>query len=501
VDKSNLTLSTAFDTGEWHPRYWTLACVSTFHLILAATILTTAPKPPMPQIFNAVDVVTFPDGTTAVDQSQLPSEPVDLTQPKTPPVLPKPKVQIDPKFGPKATDKRVKSPPLPVPTPQAPTLPVPIPSEPITQTEAPVVAPKPIPLAPAQRSLPVPATEAVPTPAPRPAQMTPVLPTPAPVEMRATPVGPSLIQPTADPLKIDAQKLKTNQAPAIKPIGVREIPLPAPVPPSPVSPSPISPSPASPSVAPVAAPLPKLQPAAPSVRTPSPPPPAFVAPAPSPLAPSRNAPALPKVQVPRVSAADLRVPEVQAPSAGGPAASSAPPSTGVTSLSPPSSGAQTGGGGLPRPSGGGGAPSSGGAAGGPSGAAGSNTGALGSSGGANTGTAGGPTGVLPRRPGGASVREAFPRGDTSTVLGRMDKTYDCSRLNRERDARCPEWDPIEGRNSRGAAGFEVAVPKGLPKLRNPIGTNPLPICPPGTPGSQFGLSCLPTREGPGIPKQ
>lgn len=99
------------------------------------------------------------------------------------------------------------------------------------------------------------------------------------------------------------------------------------------------------------------------------------------------------------------------------------------------------------------------------------------------------------------MRQAFPRGEGNTILDKMDKTYDCSRLNRERDARCPTWDPIEGRNSLGAAAIEVAVPKGLPKLRNPIGTNPLPVCPPGTPGNQMGLSCLPTREGPGIPKQ
>jgi hypothetical protein len=123
-----------------------------------------------------------------------------------------------------------------------------------------------------------------------------------------------------------------------------------------------------------------------------------------------------------------------------------------------------------------------------------------SAGGGATGTSG-PTGILPRRPGGASVRQPFPRGDANTVLNRMDRTYDCSRLNRERDERCPNWDPIEGRNAQGPAGFEVPAPKGLPKLRYPAGTNPLPVCPPGTPGNQMGLSCLPTREGPGIPKQ
>jgi hypothetical protein len=83
----------------------------------------------------------------------------------------------------------------------------------------------------------------------------------------------------------------------------------------------------------------------------------------------------------------------------------------------------------------------------------------------------------------------------------MNKTFDCSRMGRERDERCPEFSPMEGRNARGAASFEVPVPKGLPQLRNPLGTNPLPVCPPGTPGSQMGLSCLPSREGPGIPKQ
>ena len=488
--------NTHLDTGDWHPRYWTIACVGTVHLFFAAAVLTSVQPPVPPPTINVVDIVTFPNARP--QDSNAP--PVEL---KREDALARPKPIIDPRFGPKPTDRRVpplSEPQLSNPKLEAPNDPEPLllpPAQPIAQftppepLSVPVVAPKPVIVPP----LPAPLLKT----SPQPAQVSDPIPEPSVevVPLRTAPSAPSLTQPPADPLSISGAKLKLKQAQTIKPIETPKLAPPAtPVatPPAP-TPSPVLPAVATPSVA-------TVQPAA--ARPLSPPPP-FTSPAPAPLTINRSQAPLPKVQVPRIRATDLRLPDDQIPPAvGAPAMSANPPATsGVTSLSPTPSGSGQSGSGANSP-----------AASGPSGQAGaSSSGSGGTQGGqpagggpplgqvGGGGGTSGPTGILPRRPGGPAVRQPFPRGEGNTLLNRMDKTYDCSRINRERDARCPDWGPIEGRNGRPTSSFEVPVPKGLPTLRNPFGTNPLPPCPPGTPGSQMGLSCLPTREGPGIPKQ
>jgi hypothetical protein len=487
VDRGSLAQTMTFDPGDWRPRYWTLACVSTFHLILAATLITATPKLPEPTVFNAVDVVTFPDGTTSNPDPSIPPEPVTLTppetaQPKSTTPISLPQVRVDPRFGPRPTDKRV----LPEPEPPRP-IPVPVP--------VPVPVAKLAPLTPAPQASPAPRTEvvpkAVPTPAPAPVPEA----VQQPVSPRQNAPTPTLIQPPPNPLSIRADKLKINQNPALKPVQTRVIPLPAP----PALPKPVV-APGLPKQ--VAAPTPApAQPAPPVVvRTPSPPPPAFVGAAPAPLTPARDTRALPKVQVPRVRATDLRLPEVQAAGAGASAPAGSATPAGVTSLTPNRPVVAGGGGSSGSGEGGSGATGGSGGSGGTAGGSGAAGGAPSASGGqSGGGGGGGPSGILPRRPGGASVREAFPRSN-STLLGKMDTTFDCSRIGRDRDARCPEWTPMDGRNGKGAATYEVPVPKGITPPRYATGTNPLPPCPPGTPGNQMGLSCLPSREGPGIPR-
>lgn len=490
------------DEGAWRPSYWTLAFVGTFHLLFAATLLTAIPPPLPPPALNVVDVVTFPDGTSTPVQQTADTPPVELKQTTPDQEIVVPKIEFDPRLGPKPTDRRVPDQPTPKPeaVPRQPKVaPVSeVPEVPKSIAPIPETPPDPAPL-PVAKPVPVPVQKPVPLPA-APSPAVPIIPNlalPEPVTIKRAPSSPVLIQSTITPLDIGSAKLKLKQAPALKPLAELKLKDPA----APVAnPSPSPSQPPAPQAAPV-----RTQQAAPPAAPPAAPEPKI-----APQIMLRASKTLPKVQVPRITAADLRALEI--PAAGeatqteqsarpsGTNGLGAPSTTGVTSLSgtPNSGGGRSGGGVLPA--------ASGSAAGGGSGASGGGA----SSGGAIDGNAttggtagasgGGPTGILPRRPGGASVRQAFPRGDDTTVLGRMDKTYDCSRLNRERDARCPNWDPIEGRNSLGAAAIEVPVPKGLPKLRNSIGTNPLPVCPPGTPGNQMGLSCLPTREGPGIPK-
>jgi hypothetical protein len=457
-----------YNGGEWRPRYWTIACVGTVHLLCAAIILTATPTPMPPPVLNSVDVVTFSDGQRT--RTDAPSAPVDLAQdrPDTPPPLITPQNRTIRDIGPQPIDKsqRVTLPEDAVPraadalsVQDTPPFPPPVPAN---QT---IPAPSPLPL-PTSRAVPEP--EPVPTRQPsQPLDPVPdMTPTPQSVQLKSKQFPPALEQPAANPLVIGAEKLKLKQAPALKPVRATNVPAPSP--------------------------LPKSNP------TPAPPPATTDRPV-APLNLPKSATQLPNVQLPRVNAPDLRLPDVQADTEIGNPAS---PTTGVTSVSAPAGQGANGRPTSPQSSNGAGAngaAGSNGAASPLSGTAvgGGNSGAatVGSGAGAGAG-AGGPSGVLPRRPGGASVREAFPRGNSGTIIGKMDKTYDCSRLNRERDARCPNWDPIEGRNSQGLGGFEVPVPKGLPKLRNPIGTNPLPLCPRGTPGSQFGLSCLPSNDGP-----
>lgn len=489
------TQADLFDAGDWRPRYWTLACVSTFHLILAATFITATPKLPEPPVFNVVDVVTFPDGTRSDPAPSVPVDSVAEQMRDSEPDTQTLKIRVDPRFGPRPSDKRVPPPPVVLPPP-----PVPEPAiEPLTNSEpqpplpAPVPAPIPtppkVPPAATPEAVTLPARLPVPVPAPTPTAV-------EPVPARVINPTPTLVQPPPTPLSIRADKLKINQNRALKPVQTPNLTLP---PLQSATPAPLSPA-STPQAVQDSAPV--QQPSRPR----SPPPPAFMGAAPTPLTPAKQTRALPKVQVPRVRAQDIAIPDVQLATPAAPSASTGTSGpSGVTSLAPTGSG--TGGGQNGVGAGGGrasgGAATSGGSAAGGSSAGGASSGgspAIPQSGNNGGSSVVGGSGALPRRPGGAGVRQEFPRDDTS-LLGRMDKTFDCSRVGRERDARCPEWTPMEGRNGRGAAPIPVPVPQGLPKLRAPAGTNPLPICPPGTPGSQMGLSCLPSREGPTIPKQ
>ncbi len=488
------------DSGDWRPSNWTIACVGTVHLFFAAAVLTAVPPTLPPPELNVVDVVTIPNGDVLRDVSA----PVELKQEAVVREFLPPKATLDRRYGPKATDRR--TPPEQVPVP----VPVPVPVSATAVPPLPLPEPKP-PLLPAPATPP---QKALPSPTPTPSPI--LLPNPEPVQLKTAPIAPNFALPDADPLSINGAKLKLKQVPAIKPLETLAIsPRPTLTPTLPVVQNPpptpkvsaptfatVPPAPVAPAPAPAS--MPTSAASAAIQRKLSAPPP-FAGPAPKPLTiPNTKAP-LPKVQLPRIRATDLALPEVQS---GAPAPLQNPPSgAGVTSLSRPQGPLGQGAGGagaLPSTAGQQSRPASSGSAGqagegvtaGSTAASGSQ--AAGSS--VGGGNASGSTGMLPRSPGGASVRQPFPRGDTNTLLGRMDKTYDCSRLNRERDARCPEWNPIEGRNGRPSSQFEVPVPKGLPSLRNPNGTNPLPACPPGTAGNQMGLSCLPTREGPGIPR-
>jgi hypothetical protein len=449
------------------------------------------PPPALPPVLNSVDVVTFPDGVATPAPTPQETPPVQRLPTLPTEQVAAPKAPLVPKLGPKPTDRRTPATLSPEPAPIP--VPIPVPATPQvakadTVPPRPAIRPLPIPApTPTQTTQAVPVPRPVPVPVPVPAQVqepisvqVPVLAfNPVPITIEPAPPSQTLAQPAAEPLNIRGSQLKLRQAATLKP--VRPLEVAAPLAPTPV-------------------PSPQATPPTTFARPPSPPPPAFVAPKTAPLTIPRAKAPLPKVQVPRIAATDLRLPEVQV--SGESAAPPAAPS-GVTSVSGglPSSG---GSGARSNPSPSGLAPSGSGSSGGPAGQSGTtgggnSTAASGTPNGSNSG-ASGPTGILPRRPGGASVRQPFPTGDNYTLVGKMDKIYDCSRLNRERDARCPNWDPIEGRNSQGAASMAVPEPKGLPKLRNPIGTNPLPLCPPGTPGNQMGLSCLPSREGPGIPR-
>jgi hypothetical protein len=485
----------------WHPRYWTLACVATFHLIFAATILTIAPEPTLPPTRNVVEIVTLPNNEARARQTSVPVQneapQAELKQSQPDPILPIPEIKLPAK--PEVRPEEKRSPPAPkepiLATTEKPLVVLPPPTpKPLQQPEEQEQAPKPFPVPPT--SLNQPASIAEPLPTPLPVEM-PKLET---VAIQATPFKPSLTQPDAQPLSIAASKLQLKQAPALKTLK----PLELPTPPQLQAP----PRQEKPATTASTLPVPTPQPV-PVARPPSRLTPEFVAPKTAPLSISRPKALLPLVQVPRVAAADLRLPEVQSLPTATTAAASSGVAAGVTSVF----------GGLPSRTDQGTQPpatragsivSGSAAANGQTGSDGrtqeSST-SLNNQGGADgSTTAAGRSGVLPRRPGGASVRQPFPTSDGNTVVERMNKTFDCSRLNRDRDARCPNWDPIEGRNSAGAgagagaASLPVPAPKGLPTPHYPVGTNPLPTCPPGTPGNQRGLSCLPAREGPGIPK-
>jgi hypothetical protein len=290
----------------------------------------------------------------------------------------------------------------------------------------------------AQEPIPIPkAVAPLKSPTPEVTQALPNLSPPLPALRPMAPAGPLLRQPSPAPLQFQGKALKANVNPALPKAAEIKIPDAA----SQDVPAPTPPTP-------LVAPKPQI--------------------------------ALPNVQVPRIPKLEVRQPE--------------------PAVAPPVAGAETIAGAGARA-----------AANSPAaGAVGANPKANASAGasittgvpdqGAATASTGASGGILPRRPGGAGVTAVFPSGQGSGLLGRMARTTECAKINRERDGKCPDWDPLEGGSPRTARSFTTAAPKDAAPGRYAIGTNPLPLCPKGTPQAQFGLSCLARDDGPGIPR-
>lgn len=190
------------------------------------------------------------------------------------------------------------------------------------------------------------------------------------------------------------------------------------------------------------------------------------------------------------------------------AAANAPPS--ALPVTPTGELAAGGGGSGTPASAGGGVTALGGGAGASSGAgAGSGSGAGPSLPGASGGQPeGGPAGgnipangPLPRRPPGPGVRGTFTNDQRGGLLGRMDQDAECRELARDRD-RAGEL-PERCRGSRlyepGRTGGTIA-PRAPPPSNTAAPSNPLPLCPPGTPQGRMGESCLPSTGEPPTPK-
>ncbi len=113
--------------------------------------------------------------------------------------------------------------------------------------------------------------------------------------------------------------------------------------------------------------------------------------------------------------------------------------------------------------------------------------AIGGGGGAPPSGASG--GVLPNAPKSYGGRNVFEENENGSLLAKMGRTADCAALNRQRDEKCPNWEPLDGH-----LGSKIA-PKVQPQYKAPpTHVDPLPVCPPWTPKSNFGLSCLPAKN-------
>ncbi|MFN9612273.1 MAG: hypothetical protein ACK569_07235, partial [Hyphomonadaceae bacterium] len=437
------------DLGHSRPHFWTIATVGTVHLVLSALLLTSTGPILESNFLDNVEIVTLPQSSDAT-QAPVPVQPTPA--PAIPSSAP-PEQSVEPPLEamqPPAPAAEATIPP-PVAPPPAPTKQV----APETPKAPPVLAqannPKPV-------AAPVPVEEVAPIP------FKPIAaPLPKPVTLR--PAAPTLTQPTPEALQIKGQRLKANTAPTVQanpnlrvPDAVKEDE------PAPYQPAPL------PSLAPAAAPNLRTLPNRPITATPT---------QAAPLALPKSQIALPKVQVPQIKASDLRVPDEQAvadASGGNAAAAGGSAGGGATSQATAQTGAGTAGGVTSL----GGSFAGGGAA--PTASGGS------SNGGQTAAGSGAPTGILPRRPGGAGVKTEFPTGVGGNLLSKMARTGECAQINRQRDGKCPDWDPIDGRNPREQKPIPVAVPKDAAPGRYPLGTNPLPLCKPGTPQAQFGLS-------------
>ncbi len=109
-------------------------------------------------------------------------------------------------------------------------------------------------------------------------------------------------------------------------------------------------------------------------------------------------------------------------------------------------------------------------------------------GGANNSDAGGPLPRGPRIVG--KGRNVFESNENNSLLARMGRTADCSSINRERDEKCPNWEPIE----KASRPIPAPIPKEA--KRPATGIDPLPSCPLGTPQSNIGITCLPSKSAP-----
>ena len=446
------------DLGHSRPHFWTIATVGTVHLILSAVLLTSTGPLLEPDFLDNVEIVTLPQ--TANTQTKAPV-PTELTPaPAVPTAEPHAETILAP---PPPVEAPASPPPLapPIPPPPAP-----------TKQVAPDVPKAPPVLSQANNPkadvAPAPVEEVAPIP------FKPIAaPLPKPVTLR--PASPILTQPTPEALQLKGQRLKAAPAPAVQATPNLQVPDAV----EDEEPPPYQPSPL-PTLAPAAAPNLRTLPNRPITATPT---------QAAPLALPKSQVALPKVQVPQIKAADLRVPEEQAvanASGGNAAAAGGTSGGGAASQASAQSGVGTSGGVTSLGgsfAGGGASPSSG------------------SGGQAGSQASAGSSGALPRRPGGAGVKTEFPTGVGGTLLSKMARTGECAQINRDRDGKCPDWDPIDGRSPRLAKPMPVAVPKDAAPGRYPLGSNPLPLCKPGTPQAQFGLSCLPRDDGPGIPKQ
>lgn len=100
-------------------------------------------------------------------------------------------------------------------------------------------------------------------------------------------------------------------------------------------------------------------------------------------------------------------------------------------------------------------------------------------------------GTLPKRPPtyGSKGRNIFEEGASNgSLIGRVGASFDCAKLGvKERQEKCPNWSPLESRHKN----IDPMIPQGVKKYNGP--QNPLPPCPPGSPTSNLGLSCLPSK--------
>lgn len=451
------------DMGQSRPHFWTIATVGTVHLLLSALLLTSTGPILESNFLDNVEIVTLPQSSDAAQQAPVPVQP----NPAPPITASEP------------PDQSVQ-PPLEALQPPAPaaeaTIPPPVPPPPAPAKQVAPEVPKAPPVL-AQANNPKPDVAPVPVEEVAPIPFKPIAaPLPKPVTLR--PAAPILIQPTPEALQFKGQRLKATTAATVQvnpnlrvPDAVEE-----------EEPEPYQPAPL-PSLAPAAAPNLRTLPNRPITATPT---------QAAPLTLPKSQIALPKVQVPQIKAFDLRVPDEQAiadASGGNAAAAGGSAGGGATSQATAQAGVGTSGGVTSL----GGSITSGGAA--------PTEGSGGPNAGQTAAGPGAPTGILPRRPGGSGVKTEFPTGVGGNLLSKMARTGECAQINRQRDGKCPDWDPIDGRNPREQKPIPVAVPKDAAPGRYPLGTNPLPLCKPGTPQAQFGLSCLPRDDGPGIPKQ